>query len=328
MANLKLTDTDKLQILRNLVEKVEKNYVYPEVAEEIIKNLNDLSNNQDLLNTLEDNNDYCKKVTDVLQSVNHDKHLRLIYKEHVEEKHNTDEDVDLFAGEWRKNFGFNKLEILPGNIGYINLTVFDQPSFAGNTAVAAMNFVSNTNGLILDLRKNVGGDPDMVSFLMSYFLNESVHNTTFYNRPTNREVQFWTSDFVPGKKYLDKPVYLLTSNFTFSAAESFAYNLKHLNKATIVGETTGGGANPGTGHKIHSNFFAFIPYGRAYHPETLENWEGVGVEPHIKVEKTKALDIAYKHLLTELLEKDDYLNDHLLCKEAKETILRLEVVTN
>ncbi|HYK74333.1 MAG TPA: S41 family peptidase [Pseudoneobacillus sp.] len=307
----------KMIVLNELKEKLTDFYVFPEVAQEINKKINDIINNG--LIDDQETDSFCNEINNVLQSVNKDKHLRVRYLEEV--RIPTDEEQEYEEGTWRNNFGFSKVEILPGNVGFIKLNIFDLTSLGGETAVNVMGFVKNTDALIIDLRENGGGDPDMVSLLMSYLINGSVHHTTFYNRIDNEVIQFWTTDFVPGVKYLDKPVYLLTSKHTFSAAESFAYNLKQVNRVTIVGENTGGGAQPGRPHQLSFQFEVFISHGRAINPATNTNWEGVGVNPHIEVESGKALKVAYEQILKGLLNKDDGYEDNQLRKEAMKVLV-------
>jgi len=201
----------------------------------------------------------------------------------------------------RVNFGFEKLERLEGNIGYLDLRGFLPAALAGETVTAAMNFLANTQAVIIDLRQNGGGEPAEVALISSYlFGSDPVHLNDLYWRPTNETHQWWTSAYVPGKRLTGKDVYILTSNRTFSAAEEFTYNLKSLKRATIIGETTGGGAHPGGPRRINDHFFVNVPSGRAINPITKTNWEGKGVEPDIKVPADKALKTA--HLMA--LEKE------------------------
>jgi C-terminal processing protease CtpA/Prc len=167
-----------------------------------------------------------------------------------------------------------------------------------------MALLANTDALIIDLRANGGGSPEMVQYLCSYFFEgEPVHLNDLYFRPENETRQFWTLSWIPGRRYVGKPLYLLTSSRTFSGAEEFAYDMQTQKRATIVGETTGGGANPGGPVDIAAGFEVFVPMGRAINPVTQTNWEGKGVEPEVKCAAAEALVRAHKLALQGLLEK-------------------------
>ena len=168
------------------------------------------------------------------------------------------------------------------------------------------NFLGNTDAIIFDLRKNGGGDPAMVALICSYLFGpEPVHLNDLHWREGKGErvEEFWTLKDVAGKRYTGKDVYVLTSNYTFSGAEEFTYNLKNLKRATIIGETTGGGANPGGGNRLSEHFGVFIPTGRAVSPVTKTNWEGTGVEPDVKVPADQALKTAQLIALRKALDK-------------------------
>jgi hypothetical protein len=194
----------------------------------------------------------------------------------------------------RQNFGFFRAERLAGNVGYVDLRGFMSPALAGDTATAAMTFLANTDAVIFGLRQNSGGDPNMVAFLSSYLVGpQAVHLNDFYSRPTNATRQSWTLPFVPGARLVDVDVYILTSSRTLSGAEGFAYNLKHLKRATVVGETTGGGAHTVAGQRISDQFVIAVPTGRPINAVTKSNWEGVGVEPDVRVPAEHALSAAH-----------------------------------
>ena len=202
----------------------------------------------------------------------------------------------------QRNFGFARVERLAGNIGYLDLRGFMAPAVAGETATAAMTFLSSTDAVIFDLRENGGGDPSMVAFLTSYLLGpRAVHLNDFYSRPTNETRQSWTLPYVPGRRLTEADVYILTSSRTFSGAEEFTYNLKHLKRATIVGEATRGAAHTVEGRRINANFAIAVPTGRPINPVTKTNWEGVGVKPDVAVSPERALTTA--HLMA--LEKQE-----------------------
>jgi C-terminal processing protease CtpA/Prc len=203
------------------------------------------------------------------------------------------------------NYGFTKIERLPGNIGLLEFEAFMPPELAGETVSGAMTFLANTSAMIIDLRNNHGGSPYMVAFLSSYLLEPSpTHLNNLYWRKNDETQQFWSIPYVPGKRFGGtKPLYILTSQGTFSAAEEFAYNLQSIGRATVVGERTGGGAHPGRMHRINREFEVFIPDGRAINPLTKDNWEGVGVRPDIEVPADQAFEIAYTTLLENELKR-------------------------
>ncbi|MEA2765988.1 MAG: retinol-binding protein 3 [Gemmatimonadaceae bacterium] len=201
----------------------------------------------------------------------------------------------------RINCGFVKAEHLPGNIGYLKFNMFADTAQCGTTAAAAMTFLAGTRALIIDLRENGGGSPGMVAFVSSYLFDRRTHLNDLWTRRTNKTEEFWTRDSVSGRRFGgQKPVYVLTSARTFSGAEEFTNNLKTLKRATIVGETTGGGAHPVSGHRIDEHFMIGVPFARAINPVTHTNWEGVGVKPDVIVPASEALSTAEKMLREKL----------------------------
>jgi len=210
----------------------------------------------------------------------------------------------------RGNYGFRKIEILPGNIGYLKLDQFAGTDVGGATAAAAMGVLANVDALIVDLRDNPGGNASMIQLLTGYLFGDTVHLIDWYHRRENETIQSWSSSWVPGKTLFDVPVYVLVSGRTGSAAEEFTFDLKNQKRATIVGETTGGAA-----HTVEFRTYdvgAFIaavklPSGRALDPVTKTNWEAVGVEPDIAVSAAKALAAAHLEAMKKLEEnaKDD-----------------------
>jgi len=171
-----------------------------------------------------------------------------------------------------------------------------------------MNFLSNSSALIIDLRNNGGGSPSMIQLISTYLYDQDedpVHLNNFYWRPSDEHTQTWTLPYVPGNRLgSDVDVYVLTSGQTFSAAEEFTYNLKNLERATIVGETTGGGAHPGGTQIATDRFVVWVPSGRAINPITETNWEGTGVTPHVDVPREEALAKAHLMALEKLADKD------------------------
>jgi C-terminal processing protease CtpA/Prc len=196
-----------------------------------------------------------------------------------------------------QNCGFRKAEQLAGNIGYLKLDTFRGAEVCEHTVSAAMTFVAGTQGLILDLRDNGGGAPGMVALVASYLFEPRTHLGDLWTRHSGRTEEIWTRDSVVGRRFGgDKPVYILTSSRTFSGAEEFTYDLRALRRAIVVGETTGGGAHLVRGQRIDDHFMIDVPYARSINPTTRTNWEGVGVEPDVKVPASDALTTAQRLL--------------------------------
>jgi hypothetical protein len=203
----------------------------------------------------------------------------------------------------RDNFGFRKVERLAGNIGYLDFRVFESPSDAGPTAVAAMNFLAHCDAVIVDLRQNGGGDPAQIQLISSYFFEEPVHLNDLYARATDRTENYWTLPYVPGARAAKADLYVLTSARTFSGAEEFSYNLQNLKRATIIGETTGGGAHPTNAMIVQHDYILRVPFARAINPVSKTNWEGTGVTPDIAIPAAEAFDRAYALALEKLEAK-------------------------
>lgn len=325
-----LTQAEAKVIIDSIGNILTSNYVFPEVADQMVEKINK-SYKKGLYKSIEDHRQFAIQLTEDLQSVSHDKHLRIMYApERIAAQREVVTPADSIkyleehiARMKQSNFGFKEVSILDGNIGYLNLTAFSEPKYAGETAVAAMNFLSNTDAIIIDLRNNGGGSPMMVQLIASYlFTPEPVHLNNFYWRPTDEHTQTWTLPHVPGQRNPDAAVYILTNSGSFSAAEEFSYDLKHLERATIVGETTGGGAHPGGTVNATDSYMVWLPSGRAINPITETNWEGTGVVPHISVPADQALDVAKMKALESLAAKaqgspmEQYYNWHLSAQKA------------
>ena len=298
------------EVISALIDQLRAHYVFPLVAEQIGTELRQQLTTETYASALTAEA-FCTALTQTLQTVGHDKHLNVRYSAEAhlpasDGPSNTDklaEDVawrEAYHEEARlQNYGFARVERLPGNIGYLDLRGFEDPAVGGEAAIAAMTLLAHTSALIVDLRQNGGGWPEMVALLTTYlFDQEIVHLNSLYSRQDDKTQQFWTLPYVPGSRFGGKkPIYVLTSNRTFSGAEEFTYNLKQLKRATIIGETTGGGANPGDRFSLTPHFAVFIPTGRAINPISQDNWEGKGVAPDIAVPQEEAFDVA---LLTAL----------------------------
>ncbi len=254
-------------------------------------------------------NEFADKLTDDVFSITKDGHFRIAFDPETvkeERKYHTNSTTTTTEEDRKNNFGFDQVKILNGNIGYINLTGFYDLSFSSAPLNAAMNFVANSDALIIDLRNNHGGASDLGPYFSSFFFKEPQLLYDFYTRENNKTIhqQYWTQTYVDGKRLSDVPIFILTSNFTFSAAEAFVYSLQSLGKATIIGENSGGGAHMWTGKIVTTNFYAHIPFARPVDPRTNTNWEVTGVNPNVKCDANQALVNAQIEALKVLMAKD------------------------
>jgi hypothetical protein len=204
------------------------------------------------------------------------------------------------------NFGIRRVERLDGNIGYLDVRRVAVPANAGPAISAAMELVAGTYALIIDLRQNGGGSPEGVVFWCSYlFTEQPTHLNDIFHADTGETRQFWALPYVPGTRYVDRPVYVLTSSHTFSGGEDFCYTLQALGRAELIGETTGGGAHPTRPFLISPAVHIAIPFARSINPVTGTNWQGTGVAPDIAVPEAEAYDVAYARALRHVLALDD-----------------------
>ncbi|QNM96595.1 S41 family peptidase [Chitinimonas koreensis] len=218
-------------------------------------------------------------------------------------------------------WGIARVERLAGNVGYLDLRGFPSAYLVGTAYQSALSLLAGTDALILDLRRNGGGDPAGVSLLLSHFFAEGDerHLNDIYNRPTNTTRAYWTHG-VAGPRYT-RPVYVLTSAQTFSGGEECAYDLQTQKRAILVGETTGGGANPVDAFGLPHGFVAIVPTGRAINPVTGTNWEHVGVKPDVAVPADKALETAWRAALDKLLKES---TDPEIKEGLQRTLARLD----
>jgi len=233
-----------------------------------------------------------------LAEIAHDKHLGLRYSvPPLPPERSAGEAPPIPSREDldENNCGFKKVEQLDGNVGYVRFDSFEEAEPCGSTASAAMTFLAGTRTLIIDLRENGGGKPEMVALIASYLFDHRTHLGDLWDRYADSTHHYWTLDSVAGRRFGGvKPVYVLTSAHTFSAAEEFAYDLQALKRVTVVGETTGGGAHPASEGRLGDHFAINVPWGNAINPITGTNWEGVGVVPDVKVPANDALDAALR----------------------------------
>ncbi len=298
-------------ILTALSEKLRACYVYPNIVEQVVVHLWNYFDHGEFAD-MTDGELFALALTMHMQEVNHDEHLWVRW--HSESLPDFDGQLRLNQ-DWEEqqklkarldNYGLHKLERLPGNVKYMDIRYFYRAAWAADALTAAMCLTENANALIIDLRKCIGGYPDMVALFSSYFFEaQPIHLNSIYWRDENITQEYWTSANLPGKRFVGKPVYVLVSKMTFSAGESFAFILQTHNRALAIGEKTDGGAHPGASYRIHPHFEAFIPIGRALDPLTGKDLEGVGVLPDMCLPQEHAFLAAYHSALKGVLESVD-----------------------
>lgn len=296
----------RAQVIDTLIARLDAGYVFPERATEMAKDLRERAKRGSYDN-LTSAIGFADSLTAHLQSVSHDKHLRVTYSDRVfptgQQAPTPEQQQQMRDRMKADNYGIGTPERLEGNVAYLELRTFGvPPDVMGDALAEAMSKVADADALIIDVRRNGGGSPWSVALVSSYLFGpDTVHLNSLYWRPANRTDHFYTKASVPGKRFgPSKPVYVLTSRRTFSAAEEFTYNLQSLKRATIVGDTTGGGAHPGDGQRLNDHFGVFVPSGRAINPVTKTNWEGTGVRPNVAVPSDSARDVAHKLALAAL----------------------------
>jgi hypothetical protein len=282
------------QAIEAVIANLNQFYVYPRVADTMAETLRAHEKKGDY-NALSDGDEFAALVTRHLLEVSHDKHLSVFYhafKFAADPPAPTFDQLTEDRKAMARDCGIRKVDILANNVGYLKFDFFSDPMACGRNAAAAISFLANTDAVIFDVRDNSGGDPRMVAMMLTYLFDQPVHLNDFYDRSNNKTAEYWTLRYVPGIRLGRKPAYVLTSSRTFSGAEEFAYDLRNLKRATVVGETTGGAAHPVSPHQAGDHFTVFVPNARSVNPVTNKDWEGVGVIPDVAVNADDALEAA------------------------------------
>ncbi|HEX5597268.1 MAG TPA: S41 family peptidase [Micromonosporaceae bacterium] len=294
--------TEIVDIVQRAGQAITEQYVFPDVGEQLSKLLTQqlASGRYDQVSSPET---LGALVTEDLQSINGDLHLRLKHHE-IEIPETADDPMEGEITRLAETTmgGVARVQHHPGNIGHLELGPYLlPPTVAGAAVTAALQLVAPTRALLLDLRGTLGGSPEMVALICGYLFDEPIHLISFYGRSDKEARQSWTPPYVPGPRFGGhKPLYVLTSGSTFSAGEELTYDLQQHNRATVVGERTRGGAHPRIGLRLHPHLELTLPVGRPLHPVTGTNWEGTGVTPDIEVPADEAFDTAYQAALTTL----------------------------
>jgi len=291
--------SDAETVVRRAADLVEERYAFPAEAGAIAAAVRGrLSAGEFAESTID--RAFARRLTALFRDLSGDKHMGFAFFDDPQPMRDEEDfvfheitDEDRLEGRCR-NCGFHAVTRLAGNIGYIDLREFVPAEVGGPTADAAMGLVADTEALIIDLRRNDGGRQDMVAHIAGYLFDEPVQLSSRHNHITGETTHHRTSREVAGRRSGGKPLYVLTSRDTFSAGEAFAYDLKHLGRAILVGETTAGGANPTKIYTLTPHVWMAIPYGWITNPITGTNWEGVGVSPDVEIDAERALDEAHR----------------------------------
>jgi hypothetical protein len=298
LADFAITPATRARVIDGAAAQLNASYVFPDVARKMEEAVRARAARGEY-DAITDGDAFADRLTEDFRAVSHDRHLGVSFSPAALPVQSPGGPPPEAQARYRRqleqsNCAFERVERLQGNVGYLKFNGFADPDICAPTASAAMSFLANVDALIIDLRENGGGSPAMVAYVSSYLFADRTHLNDLWERTSNRTTEYWTRTDVPGKRLADKPVFVLTSRRTFSGAEEFSYNLKSLKRATIVGETTGGGAHPVSGHRIDDHFSIGVPFARAINPVTKTNWEGTGVEPDVKVPAAEALAAALK----------------------------------
>ena len=305
-ASTPVTAAERRAVVTALAEQLQAKYVFPDAAQQLATTLRAKEKagayaNANTVVTFVD------ALTADLRTLGKDGHFNVMhapdFKPRPAGELPSAQEVERSRAEIAsRGFGIDNMARLPGNVGYMELRGFGPTELVGDALTAAITVLSGTDALIIDLRRNGGGEPNTVAYLMSHFFakGDERHLNDLYSRATNSTRQYWTNPSVTVR--YTKPVYVLTSKRTFSGGEEFAYDMQTQKRGVIVGESTGGGSNPGDVYPLAAGYAAFIPDGRAINPVTKTNWEHVGVKPDIAVPATDAKKAAHAAILRTLVK--------------------------
>ena len=321
-----LSEAYKKETIEKLSLLMQDLYIYPDSAKKTSEHLYK-QYEAGYFDKYKDNETFATVLTESVQSVNKDKHMRIMSNAPYIAPQNTLEAKSAHRmgqiNNYRSiNHGFKELKMLEGNVAYLDLRMFAPMERAKEMTDAYMRMLSLSDAVIIDLTQNGGGDPSMVQYLCSYFFDKKIHLNSLYYREGDRTEEFWILEKVGGKKLVDIPLFIMIGDETFSGAEEFSYNMQTQKRATLIGQTSAGAANPGGTRGINEHLSVFIPTGRAINPITNTSWEGVGVQPEILTNKEetfdqalilaqKAADSLRKNKLETYIQLKQKLNQHL-----------------
>ncbi len=299
---------EKKAVIDSLARLLNGYYIFPEKCAPAIERIHGQFN-KGVYADISDARAFADALNEDIVGVLDDRHFRILFDPGHASAEGAEPDTAAATptdADRRSNFGVSDVRILSGNVGYLDLTGFYDLKYASTAINAAMGLLRNTDAIIMDLRRNHGGASDLGPYLSGFFFREPMLLYDLHTRDGSKTVhqQYWSASYVEGGPMPDVPIYLLTSGFTFSAAEALAYSLRSLGRATIVGGITGGGAHMWTGLSVNDRFQVHMPHARPLDPRTGTNWETTGVLPDITCQAGSALLAAHIHALNQLRTND------------------------
>ncbi len=307
IAPLNKAQTQK--VVDALIEQVQKQYVFPEKRKLIADSIR-ADDAKGLFSELAPS-ELATRLSQALYAASNDKHLNVSFdparSKSLNDAPNPMDRAFFDAEASRENQGYVRQEILPGNVRYVRIQMFHWTGKKTAQVIdAAAQFLSGGSAAIIDLRGNGGGNFAAVQRLISYLMPaKSVPLMTFYDGITAKSEVTRSTAKLPSNRITGRPVYVLIDRGSFSAAEEFAYHIQQFKLGTLIGETTGGGANNNMFVPLPEGFLASVSFGRPVHPVSKTNWEGVGIAPDKAVPSPAALDLALSEALSALLQSRD-----------------------
>jgi len=296
VADFMIDSATRASVIDSAIAALNEYYVFPNVAQQMAQAVR-AREARGKYDSMTNGLIFAHRLMEDFRAVSHDKHLRVDFtptRLPDGPRRETPEDSARFREQMQRvHCGFAPTKRFPGDIGYLKFDFFANPDICGSTVQSAMQSLDGVRALIIDVRENTGGSPAMVTLVCSYLFPTRTHLNDLWNRETNKTTEYWTHPDVR-PQFAHIPIYVLTSRHTFSGGEEFTYDLQTQKRAMIVGEVTGGGAHPVAGHRIGPHFTIGVPGGRAINPITKTSWEGVGVQPDVKVSAADALATAEK----------------------------------
>lgn len=292
-----ITANQQRGVIAQAAEVIQARYVDPALGRKVAQAIRQQANTE-AFNHDREPEAFAQALTVELRKLSRDGHFRINYSAQpvpppdAKTADQYEEDDDSWAGP-AVNYGFESVRRLDGDIGYLDLRVFAPPRVAADMLQSAMTLLAQSKVLIIDLRNNGGGDSSMDMLMAAYLLDQPAEMSAIYDRPSNRLTRATSPVWVPGRRFGGtKPVYVLISHKTFSAAEAFAYDLQAMKRVTVVGEASGGGAHPYERRRLTDHFLIKLPEMRSINPITGTDWQGVGVKPDVPTPPELALDKA------------------------------------